>query len=63
MVCPVKVPEEYAAPSHSTATSCASDPVCFRKRGMPFFPGIVTVSITIFRTTARSSEDGAHEIL
>ena len=27
----------------------SSDPVCFRKRGMPFFPGIVTVSVTILR--------------
>ena len=32
----------------------SSDPVCFRKRGMPFFPGIVTVSVTIYHITARN---------
>ena len=56
MVCPVKTREEYAAPSyapyapsHSTAISCAPDFVYFQKRGVPFFSGIVTDTVTIAR--------------
>ena len=56
MVCPVKTDTRYAynAENGSCYDSCNSSPrsnstvpAYFQKRGMPFFPGIVTVSITI----------------
>ena len=53
MVCPVETFEECAAhtcaPSHFTATSCASGFVQIQKRGVPFFPGIVTVGLQLIR--------------